>query len=325
MAITSAVTSGGGFGGAVLSEALMTVYSPDIIFKANPVTRFLQVASVRQELGVQPGRVIQFLRYNDLSASASLTELTDMTPVALDADPVQITVSEYGKAVDVSELLYRTAFTNVIDDATTLLGKHYGKTVDGLLRDAALSASAVLYAGNKARATLTANDVLSTDLVIQASTTLQIAKAPKIDLGGGDMAYVAFIHPHQAEDIKLSDSRWQNITNYAGPRNFLRGEIGRIDDVVFVVTTQIPYVDTSGNVYTDGADSGDNETSYNTSVNVYRAVVLGANAIGFAEALPAELRDGGVFDLGRKHRIGWYSIMGAGTLVDEYAVVLETA
>jgi hypothetical protein len=54
--------------------------------------------------------------------------------------------------------------------------------------------------------------------------------------------YVAFVHPHQSRKIR-DTPEWIEVTKYAAPGNFMLGEIGRLDDVVFIETTQIkgPY------------------------------------------------------------------------------------
>lgn len=61
------------------------------------------------------------------------------------------------------------------------------------------------------------------------------------------------------------------------------GEIGRINDQIFVETTQITQV-ANGNV--------------GSPATVYQAITCGDNAFGHAISLPVELRDGGVLDFG---------------------------
>ena len=50
--------------------------------------------------------------------------------------------------------------------------------------------------------------------------------------------YVAFIHPHQSRRLR-DTPEWIEVTKYAAPGNFMLGEIGRLDDVVFIETTQV--------------------------------------------------------------------------------------
>ena len=50
--------------------------------------------------------------------------------------------------------------------------------------------------------------------------------------------YVCFIHPHQGRRLR-DTPEWIEVTKYAAPGNFMLGEIGRLNDVVFIETTQI--------------------------------------------------------------------------------------
>jgi hypothetical protein len=77
------------------------------------------------------------------------------------------------------------------------------------------------------------------------------------------------------------------------------------EGVVFIETTQIPKL----------VDSN--------TVDYYTALLLGADAVGFAESVPMEVTTDGVQDHGRFSSIGWYSIMGAG-IINDHVVKLNT-
>jgi N4-gp56 family major capsid protein len=281
---------------------------------------------VKEELGVTPGRTMQILKYAAMTGSAALTEGTNVETQALDASTVSITVAEKGKAIALSELLLNTSFDDLMTSTTRLLGMDYAKTLDGDVRDTLLGATSTLYANGRAgRASLSASDKFNVALIRSAATQLATNKAPKYEtLGGGAPAYLCFVHPAQAASLR-ADPEWRSATQFGDPSRSFNGEIGRIEDVIFIYTTQVPYVDTSGNVYEDGADSGDDEETYNTSVNVYRAVMCGDYSVGWASALPVELRTNGIEDFQRKHSLMWYAIYGTGLLEDNHVVILETA
>jgi hypothetical protein len=84
------------------------------------------------------------------------------------------------------------------------------------------------------------------------------------------------------------------------------GEIGRLNDVVFIETTQIKQITNAG------------------SKNVYQSIFLGDNAFGHAISLPVELRDGGILDFGREHALAWYAIWGLGLITDQAVLIAET-
>lgn len=128
--------------------------------------------------------------------------------------------------------------------------------------------------------------------------------------------YVAFVHPHQSRWLR-SDPEFIEVTKYAAPGNFMLGEIGRINDVVFIETTQVNKVATgaTGTAYNGGSA---------TTKDVYEAIFIGDNAFGHAISLPVELRDGGILDFGREHALAWYSIWGLGLITDASVLLSAT-
>lgn len=305
--ITTAVATGANYN--VLSDLIRTVYAKEIEFHAQPALRFDQFAAVKTELGVNPGLTVTMVTYDNLTEGGAINEDADLESQYMNTSTVSITVGEYGNAVGVSELLLRTSFDDVLSSASRLLGNDYAKVVDGLLRTAALTGTNIKYgyssgAAAADRGSITASHLFNTDLVKDGVEVLATNDAPYI-AGGG---YVCLVHPHQARNLR-DDGAWINASNYGDPTALFRGEIGRYENVRFIETTQMPIL--------TGAGSG--------STDVYRGVMLGLDAYGWAIALPVEMRDDGVQNYGRRHSIAWYNIMGAGKLHNGRMVTLETA
>jgi N4-gp56 family major capsid protein len=159
---------------------------------------------------------------------------------------------------------------------------------------------------------MTGQYYLPTPVVKDAVETLATKNVPRL----GE-TYVAFVHPHQSRRLR-SDPEFIEVTKYAAPGNFMLGEIGRINDVVFIETTQVLNVaGGAGTGYNAGTDASGNATRY-------AAVFLGDNAFGHAISLPVELRDGGILDFGREHALAWYAIWGLGLITDNSVVIAET-
>ena len=294
-----------------LSQAVLTVYSKDIMFHAQPVLRYAQFATKKTELGVTPGLKITFMRYNNLDLGGALDEDTPMGTQALTASQVHIEVKEYGNAVKVSELLLQSSFDDVLASGARLLGLDYAKVVDIMFRDTVLASPNVYYAGDVAdREALADNSdgkaEFNSDVIQDAVEILETKNVRKFN---GD-AFICFIHPHQARTLK-DDPDFKNAKDYGA---IYAGEIGRVDDVIFISTTQQPVIEVDPD---ETPDSGD-------EFKVYQAVMFGDNAYGWAEALPVEMRDGGIEDFGRSHSLAWYSIMGAGIIEEDNILILET-
>lgn len=323
---TTAVVKGEGL--SKFSDGVRLVYSKEIEFKALPNMRFMQFANVKTELGVEPGLTISMLTYDNLALGGALTEMTSMQTQALSGSTKSITVSEYGNAVAVSELLVQSSFDDVMASATTLLGRDYAMVVDCELRDSALSGTNRIYASNgdtkiTARKDLVDGCNLKVSTIKDAIEILSTNNAPK---AAGGTYWICFVHPHQSRGLR-DDSAWINASNYGAPEQLFTGEIGRIDDCRFIETTLMSNgaCASTDPAYDANLVKGAGEVGSTNQTNIYQACLFGDAYFGIAFSLPVELRDNGVEDFGRKRSLAWYSIFGVGKLHDAYGVVIETA
>jgi hypothetical protein len=297
---------------------------------------------------------INFTRYNNLGKASQLVEGVRMQTAALTATQFSITVSEHGYAIAVTELLLNASFDDVMATASRLLGRNMATYLDDSAKFTLLQASSTIYGYDKILSTdprtrmspfdlgtppsavqvpdedpgvtsyrmgLTGQYHLTVSAIKDAVETLATKNTPRL----GD-SYVCFVHPHQSRRLR-DDPNWINMTQYAQPGAFSIGEIGRIDDVVFIETTQVNTLtkETKANlggqwedlVLGKAIDVPDGQT-------VYQAIVIGDNAFGHAISLPVELRDGGIQDFGREHLLAWYAIWGLGLITDQSVVIIET-
>jgi N4-gp56 family major capsid protein len=311
-------------GGNQLTAAVQTIWSKEILFQAMPILRFEQFAVKKTELGVQPGLTIHFMRYNNLGAASQLVEGVRMETNPLTASQFDITVAEQGYAIAVSELLLNASFDDVMASGSRLLGRNMALYLDGSARDTLYQASSMIWGYNKfalstavrtplspydhgtaatATSALSAGNYSFTTAVVKdAQETLATKNVPRL----GE-TYVCFIHPHQSRQLR-DDPEFIEVTKYAAPGNFLLGEIGRLNDVVFIETTQVY------NNYVSGS----------SGPLYYNAIFIGDNAFGHAISLPVELRDGGILDFGREHALAWYAIWGLGLITDQAVLICQT-
>jgi len=304
-----------------LSDALRTIYSQEIRFASQPLLRYDQFAEKKEEIGRIPGNAIQFLKYSDLTRGGTLTEGTAMTKRSLGTSTVSITLSEYGNAVQISEHLRVVSFDDMMSSMSRVLGHDAAVVLDDAHATTVEGTSNVLYANGKtARADITAVDYFDTDLVKEAVVNLATNKAPKYN----GNSYICFIHPKQGRRVR-DDGAWQNASNYGAPDQLFLGEIGRYEDVTFIETTQVRYVDTTGNIFDDRGDTTSNAATYSSATNVYLSTIFGDNAWGQGIGLSIELRDDGVEDFGRNHSLAWYAIWGFARIENGHIYRLESA
>lgn len=297
----------------------LNVWSKEVAFKAMPNLRFFQFADVQDDLTKEAGETIQMLTYNNLKQGGKLTENVDMTTQAITGSLKEVKVTEYGNAVAVTEKLLRTSYDDTMARVSTLLGRDYALVLDCELRDVALTGTNVVYAGKVAnRAGLASTNTLKVSTIKDAVEILSTNNAPKV--GGAN--WVCFVHPHQSRGLR-DDNAWINASNYGAPDQLFTGEIGRIDDTIFIETTLMK---NGACAQTDPAYDADLKTGASgNQTNIYKAVIFGQSYYGLATALPVEIRDNGVEDFGRRRSLAWYSLFGVAKLNDEYGVVIETA
>jgi N4-gp56 family major capsid protein len=260
-------------GSTLLSPAIQTIWSKEILFQAMPVLRFEQFAVKKTELGVMPGLQVNFMRYNNLPIPAGpLVEGVRMRTYGISAQQYRITVAEQGFAVAISELLLNASFDDVMASASRLLGRNMAQYMDVEARQSLQSASSPVY-GRRVPASITtgygiynsgqaATDLSTTDAGavhgLAAPTALSgvdpflltpaVVKDAVLELSSKNIprlgeTYVCFIHPAQSRQIR-DTPEFIEVTKYAAPGNFMLGEIGRLYDVVFIETTQIDAVPT---------------------------------------------------------------------------------
>jgi N4-gp56 family major capsid protein len=237
----------------------------------------------------------------------------------------QITVGERGNAIAVSELALKSSFTDIMADATTLLGRDVALTLDVELRDTVIGGVVNTIYGRadknapkiSARANIDVTNNLSVATVKDSIEILATANAPKFE----GSYYICFVHPHQSRELR-DDSAWIEASKYGAPDQLFTGEIGKIDDVRFIETTLMPNGVAPSD---DPAFKAELKDAGVNGLDVYQAVIFGEDTYGYAIALPVELRDNGVVDFGREHGLAWYAIWGCGVLHPERGVVIETA
>lgn len=191
------------------------------------------------------GKQIEFRAFTPLPKA--LTALTEgVTPEGnkLDVTTITATVAQYGDYIVQSDVLELTALDNTIMEATKLLGRQAGLTLDTITRNVLNSGTSVMFAPKlsagpgssetevTSRAALDKTAVLTVDLVEQAVTELRAQNAPEIN---GD--YVCILHPYAAYDL-MRDPDWRKPHEYVDTDNLYRGELGKIGGCRFVASTE---------------------------------------------------------------------------------------
>ena len=306
--------------GDALSSEMKTFYDLTLIDEAGANLVHHQFGQKRP-IPANGGRTIEFRKFSALpKATTPLTEGVTPDGKAMTVTNVTATVNQYGDYITQSDVLELTAVDNTILEATKLLGRQAGLTMDTIVRNVLQSGTNVTYCPSLAaptteitsRANLKADSMLTVDVVKKVVAKLRAQNAPPVD----GRNYVAIIHPYVAYDL-MSDPKWEDYHKYASPENLFEGEIGRIAGVRFVQTTE-------AKIYTgEGCPSG---------LAVFGTLFLGADAYGVTEVTGGGLQtivkqkgSAGTADpLDQRSSVGWRAMETAELLLPNYLIRVES-
>lgn len=224
---------------STLSDEAKTTYDRNLIKNAKPRLVHGQFGQERK-IPKHGGKNIEFRRFKKLpKALVPLTAGVTPDGQALTVTASTATVKQYGAYITMSDEISLTAIDNVVVEGTTLIGDQAGETLDTIDREVINSGTNVQYGESAVLARYlvvggesTGNHYLTVDCISQSVRTLANGKAKKIN-----GYYVGIIHPDSKYDIR-KDPNWRNPKEYADPKDLYEGEIGEIEGVRFVETTE---------------------------------------------------------------------------------------
>ena len=296
-----------------LSPEMKTFYDMTLIDEAEANLVHDQFGQKRP-IPANGGKTIEFRKFAPLAkATTPLTEGVTPDGKSLSVSTITATVNQYGDYITQSDVLELTALDNTILEATKLLGRQAGATLDTIVRNVLQSGTNVTYCPKVAdgvetavtsRATLDNTCQLTVKVIQQVVAKLRAQNAPTIN-----GKYVAIIHPYVAYDL-MRDPEWIDAHKYATPENLYTGEIGEIAGVRFVQTTE-------AKIYTGG---------------VFGTLIFGDGAYGVTEITGGGLQtivkqkgSAGTADpLDQRSSVGWKAIKTAELLIPQYLVRVES-
>lgn len=297
-----------------LSAEMKTFYDMTLIDEAQANLVHDQFGQKRP-IPKNGGKIIEFRKFAPLAKA--LTPLTEgVTPdgKSLAVSTITAEVSQYGDYITQSDVLELTALDNTILEATKLLGRQAGATLDTVVRNVLQSGTNVTYCPKvaddgtetavTARSALDNTAQLTVKVIQQVVAKLRAQNAPTI---GGK--YVAIIHPYVAYDL-MRDPEWIDAHKYTNVTNLYEGEIGEIAGVRFVQTTE-------AKIYDGG---------------VFGTLIFGEGAYGVTEISGGGLEtivkqkgSAGTADpLDQRSSVGWKAIKTAELLIPAYLVRVES-
>lgn len=277
--------------------------------------------------------VMKFRKFGALAVNTTpLTEGTTPAGKTLSVTDVTVTVNQYGDYVKGSDWVDFTSPDAVLVEAAEVLGEQAGQSIDALLATVINAGTNVQYAdvtspkANAARTDVTSADLIARDEILIAVKTMKGNNVQKVtrmvspDTGYAttpvNSCYVGIVHPNTTYTLK-GLSGWTSVENYASKADLMPGEVGKLDEVRFVETTQ-------AKVFTAGGAS---------SIDVYSTLIIGANAYGVSrisgeamQNIVKPLGSSGTEDpLNQRWTSGWKATFGAVILQQLFILRIEHA
>ena len=272
---------------------------------------FDQAADVQATNQAMPGSSVIFTIFSELAAAtATLTETSDVTPVAMADSQVTVTLAEYGNTVNTTAKLRGTAFLDVDATAANLIGYNAGLSIDTVVQTILGAGTNVSYASGGA-ATPTSTVTVKADAILTANDIRkETAALRSANVATFNGYYMGYIHPDVSYDLRkeTGNASWNAPHVNIDTANIYNGEIGTFESVRFIETPRAKVFENAFN----GAGAPGTGDAYCTHIMGRQALAKAYSAIDGNGVVPKVVRGPVVDSLLRFNPIGWYWLGGYG-------------
>lgn len=281
-------------------------YDKRFLARLTPQLYFKQCGEARP-LPQRAGTMIKWHRLQKLTAAVSpLSEGSSGVEQNVATDVVSVEPLTYGAYVKVSAELNLKSINPIVEEILDELSDQAALSYDTLVFNAIHTNFTNQYANNALNEGAVADtDTLNAEEVRKAVYALRKSNVPGFE---GNL-YKGLIHPAAHFDLQSDTSagNWIEIMKYSKPEELMKGEVGQLYGVRFIVSSNIP----TGTGATD---------------DTYRSFIFGKQAFGVTELSGQGIKTirqpaGGNADpLEMFTTLGWKFMMAAKVLQTERAV-----
>lgn len=303
-------------------------YDRQMLEKAKPHlvhTWFGQIRDIPQNAS----DTIKFRRYGLLNAATTaLTEGTTPAGSSLSVTDLSATAAQYGDFVTLTDELETETEDPLIMEVNDILGQQAGNTFDQLCRDVLVTGTSIQYASTAvSRVTVASTMKLTAAEILEAVRTLKIQNASKItsmvspstdvDTVPINSCFVGIVHPSTVYDLKAETTEFIPVENYPSQSGVMPGEVGKIDEVRFIEST-------NAKIFAGAGAAG---------IDVYATLIFAANAYGVTRVAGKALQTitkplgsaGSADPLEQRSTHGWKGYFVTKILNDNWMVRIEHA
>lgn len=307
---------------SVVTAGVNNYFDRKMLRAARPRLVHLRWAQVR-DIPANNSMVIKFRRYGLLTANTvALSEGVTPSGTALSITDVSGTLAQYGDYVTLTDVLQFSTLDPLMNETADKLGQQAGNSLDQITRDVMVAGTTAQYASSATTTnTVTASMTLTRAEIREAVRTLQGNDAEKvtsmINPSNGfntspiNAAYIGIISHNTLFDLR-DEAGFIPVEEYASQANVMDGEVGAMEDVRFVMTTNA-------------------STTTGSLATVHRTLILAQDYYGISRVSGEAMKNiikplgsGGTADpLDQRSTSGWKATFLAKRLNENFCVRIE--
>lgn len=243
--------------------------------------KYAQVVAVPKNVG----NIIKFRRSVPFDAAMeALTEGVTPSPMGMSYEDVTTNLQQYGSWIPFTDVIADTHEDDNLKQMTILAGEQAALTKEKIVWNVLIGGTSVIYSGTAtSRNTVVAPVDLGDFRLAQRTLKVALARpltkmvdaSEKIATQPIAPAYVAFGHTNLEQDLRnitgfIPREQYSNTTKILSEQ-----EIGKIEDIRFILAPQFTYFPSAGGTPATGVLS-----TNGVNADVYPLVIIGADAFG---------------------------------------------
>jgi N4-gp56 family major capsid protein len=265
-----------------LTPQYQTYYDKQLLAHAMPLIVTAQFAQKKPFPKNKGATSIRYFRPN-IADRTRVASLTEGVPLNTFQDvvytPIDVTLSQYGEAVKITDIVSFTDLFSTLDQSTRMMGEDAGvhadfqcvqKIATGVNSANKRYAQAATSYSNLQASTSVALGKLTIKDLLGAYTRLTVTKAKKPE----GQAYATILTPQQAYDV-MDDAKFIDSGVRGNNKGLFNGEIGTWYGNRILVTTE-GWTENS----TEGTYDGTIVADTASTGTIFSALVLGREALG---------------------------------------------
>jgi N4-gp56 family major capsid protein len=223
-------------GTAALSNQIITQYIKEYLIASQSKVYWDQFAMPMVQPAGQPGRTYTFTVSENLNPTTNtLNELEEVVSQQLSSSNFDVTLYEWGSAIEITKLLAETSQIDVYKQAAEMNGYQMAETVDLISRAVAGQGSKRLFINNRTARNLMAGKSTAADRMSSQALDLwsMFAKNSRMPLYE-DNTVCSVMHPFCYYDL-MQDSTLRNLSQYGDQSMLFNGEVAYWNGIRWVV------------------------------------------------------------------------------------------